>query len=71
MILIKVKFIKDNKPAGREYTYYSNELVKPGDRVQINSSAVGVVTCNKVDESEIEAFKDKVKTIIGKVEAEE
>lgn len=67
MQLIKVKFLKGEVPSGRPYTYYSNELVKPGDLVQINESAKGVVTDIDVQEEEIEAFKDKVKTIKGKV----
>lgn len=67
MQIIKVKFLKGEQPQGRAYTYYSNELVKPGDLVQINSSAKGVVTDVDVPESEIEAFKDRVKTIVGKI----
>lgn len=67
MQIIKVKYLKGEVPNGRDYTFYSSELVKPGDLVQINSSAKGIVTEVDVPESEIEAFKDKVKTIVGKV----
>ncbi|OYP04150.1 hypothetical protein C8E03_108118 [Lachnotalea glycerini] len=67
MQIIKVKYLKGEVPNGKDYTFYSNELVKPGDLVQINSSAKGVVTEVDVPESEIEAFKDRVKTITGKV----
>ena len=42
-MLIKCKFLKENVPAGREYTYRSDGPVKVGDLVQINSSAKGVV----------------------------
>jgi len=66
--IIKVKFLKNDTPQGRAYTYYSNEIVKPNELVQINESAKGVVTEVDVPEEEIKDFKDKVKTIIGKVE---
>ena len=67
MQIIKVKFLKDGQETGRPYTYFSNEVVAVGDTVQINESAKGAVTEVDVPESEIEAFKDKVKTIVGKV----
>lgn len=67
MQLIKVKFLKEGQPQGRSYTYYSNDLVFVGDMVQINASTKGIVVEIDVKESEIESFKDKVKTIIGKV----
>lgn len=66
-MIIKVKFLKEGQPSGRAYTFFSNEVVAVGDIVQINESAKGVVTEVDVPESEIEAFKDKVKTIVGKV----
>lgn len=68
MQIIKVKFLKEDKPAGKEYTYYSPVEVKPGDAIQINSSATGIVTEVDVPETEIEAYRDKVKTIVGLVE---
>ena len=43
-MLIKVQFLKGDKPSGRAYTYHSDVLVKVGDKVQINSSAKGIVT---------------------------
>ncbi len=68
MQVIKVKFLKFGKPLGREYTYFSSVDVVVGDTVQINTSATGVVTAVDVSENEIAPYKDKVKTIIGKVE---
>lgn len=68
--VIKLKFIKDGKPAGREYTYYTNTVVEVGDTVEVDGKqgvSQGVVTQINVPESEIEPFKDKAKTIIGKV----
>lgn len=67
MQIIKVQFLKGEVPSGKAYTYFSEEMVSTGDLVQINSSAKGVVTEIDVPESEIEAFRDKVKTIVGKV----
>lgn len=64
--LIKVRFLKGDTPQGNAYTYYSNELVQPGDLVQINSSAKGVVTEVDVPEESIKDFADKVKFIWGK-----
>ena len=69
--LIKVKFLKGDTPQGNSYTYYSNELVQPGDLVQINSQAKGVVTEIDVPEEAIKDFADKVKFIHGKVVAAE
>nr|WP_304052515.1 hypothetical protein [Enterocloster clostridioformis] len=70
-MLIKVKFLKGNKPSGREYTYRSNVPVKVGDKVQINSSAKGIVTEVDVPEEEVAAFADKVKSIAGRVKVVE
>lgn len=67
MKLIKVKFLKDGNPSSRAYTYFSPEDVIVGDEVQINESAKGIVTEVDVPEEEIESYKDKVKSIIGKV----
>ena len=67
--LIKAKFLKNDIPQGRPYTYYSKEIVKLGELVQINSQAKGVVVEVDVPDEEIKDFKDKVKTIIGKIEA--
>ena len=66
-MIIKAKFLKDNQTTGRPYSYYSNDVVAVGDTVQINETAKGIVTEVDVPESEIADFKDKVKTIVGKV----
>ena len=44
MMLIKVQFLKGNKPSGSAYTYRSDIPVKVGDKVRINAFAKGVVT---------------------------
>jgi hypothetical protein len=70
MQIIKVQFLKGEVPSGRAYTYFSDVVVSVDDLVQINSAAKGIVTEVDVPESEIEAFRDKVKSIVGKVVAE-
>lgn len=73
MNLIKAQFLGwDRKKGGRHYTYDAGEHeVKVGDLVQLNEKGQGVVTEVDVDEKEVAGFKDKLKTIIGKVETEE
>lgn len=71
MQLIKVRFLKNEVPQGRPYTYESEEIVKVGDIVQINSSAKGVVTDIGIQEEEVESFREKIKCIIGIAEGEE
>ncbi len=73
MKLIKAQFLRwDGHPDGRHYTYNAGEHdVKVGDLVQLNEKGQGIVTEVDVNEKEVEAFKDKLKTIIGKVETEE
>lgn len=68
MNLIKVRFLKDNQPTGKPYTYDSPVAAKTGDVVQINSTATGVVVEVEVPEEEVAAFADKVKSIKGLVE---
>lgn len=71
MNLIKAKFLRDGEPQGRAYTYIANENVKVGDLVQLNERGQGIVIETDVPESEVESFKDRLKTIIGKVEVKE
>jgi hypothetical protein len=33
--IIKLKFIKDGQPSGRDYTYFTTEPVEVGDKVDI------------------------------------
>lgn len=66
-MLIKVKFLKNEVPQGREYTYESLNPVNVEDKVTIGN-ATAVVTEINVPESEVEAFRDKIKKIDGKVE---
>jgi hypothetical protein len=67
--VIKVRFVRDGVPSGREYTYFSNTDVETGDIVDLESRggvAQGIVTAIDVPEEEIAPFKDTAKAIIGK-----
>ena len=45
--------------------------MKVGDTVQLNEKGTGIVTEVNVPELEVESFKDKLKTIIGKIETKD
>ena len=68
--IIKLKFLRYGEPAGREYTYFTPEPVKVDDLIELEGKqgiVQGVVTAINVPEEEIAPFKDRAKTIIGKV----
>lgn len=68
--IIMVKFIKNGKASGRDYAYITPGAVAVGDIVAVNvknGKTKGIVTRTNVPTSEIEPFKWKIKTIIGKV----
>lgn len=65
--VIKLQFIRNGQPSGREYTYYSNTDVAVGDAVEIEPGKQGIITQINVSEAEIAPFKDRAKTILGKV----
>lgn len=67
MILIKARYLKNGKMTGREYTFCSDILVKPGDTVEVGK-AQAVVTSIDVSEEEVVSFRDKLKKIDRKVE---
>lgn len=71
MQLIKVRFLNNETPAGKAYTYYSPVKVAVGDAVQINKTATGVVVEVGVPEWEVEPYKEKIKTIVGIAERQE
>lgn len=68
MIAIKARYLKNDLPVGKEYTFGSNELVKPGDVVKVGN-AKAVVTNVNVPDEEVESFRDKLK-MVEKVEEE-
>jgi len=68
--IIKLRFLHSGVPTGREYTYFAPVPVSVGDPVDIDGKKQGIVTAVDVPESEIESFKDKMKTIVGVAPAE-
>jgi len=75
MNLVKLRFLRDGKPQGREYSYISKEKVEVGDIVVIREpdypgaeAPKGIITMVDVPESEVEKFRDRLKEIIGKIE---
>lgn len=73
MSLVKLKFLRNGEPSGREYTYISKSEVAVGDTVIVREAEEGkeapkgIITAVDVPESEVESFKDKLKEIVGKV----
>lgn len=65
---IKVKFLKNGEPHGREYTYKATFPVEVGQEVLLPGGGNGVVTEINVPEEEVERFKDKIKEIESMVE---
>lgn len=66
--IVKVRYIDGStgEISGREYTYFSEEFLSVGDLVTVpvkDTIGKAQVTAVDVPESEIAAFKDKVKTI--------
>lgn len=68
---IKVRFLKDSKPYGREYTYSATDTLCVGDKVILPSGGNGVVTEINVPEENVAGFKDKIKGICGIAEERE
>lgn len=73
--VIKLKYLRAGQPSGREYTFYTPAPVEVGDIVDIavvspDNTSQGMVTAVNVPLEEIEAFKDRAKTIIGKAGTE-
>ena len=72
--VIKLRFVRGGQPSGREYTYFTPVDVEVGDLVEMEARegiAKGVITQINVPEEEIAPFRDKAKTIIGKVQPKE
>lgn len=72
--LIKLKFLRNGEPSGREYTYICKSDVLVGDTVIVrppespdHEPPKGVITMVDVPESEVESFKDKLKEIVGPI----
>lgn len=67
-MFIKVRFIREGSPVGREYTYSSKIPVEVGEQVELPTGGIGVVTEVNIPEEEIASYRDKIREIIGKKE---
>lgn len=65
---IKVKFLRNGEPHGREYTYKATSPVRVGQEVLLPGGGNGVVTEINVPEGSVESFKDRIKEIESVVE---
>ena len=65
---IKVKFLKNDEPHGREYTYKATFPIRVGQEVILPGGGNGIVTEINVPEKDVESFKDKIKEIESVVE---
>lgn len=65
-VIIKVRFLKDGKPAGQPYPYYTHDIFMIGDIVKVNDYARGIVVDIDVEESEVEG--KNIKFIHGRAE---
>ena len=68
---IKVKFLRNGEPHGREYTYKSTFPIRVGQEVILPGGGNGIVTEINVPEKDVESFKDKIKEIESVVEESE
>lgn len=63
-----VRFLKDNQPQGRPYTYAFGSELSAGDKVELPNGKHGVVD-GAADMEEVERFgADRIKEIVGKCE---
>ena len=60
---IKVKFLKNGEPRGREYTYKATFPVRVGHEVILPGGGNGIVTEINVSDEDVESFKDKIKEV--------
>lgn len=65
---IKAKYLKNDIPAGKAYTFETNVPVKIGDKVSIGK-AQAIVEVVNVQEDEVAGYKEKIKKV-QKVEEE-
>jgi hypothetical protein len=70
--VIKLRFLKNDQPTGREYTYFTPCEVAVWDLVEAPSTSgtsTAIVTAVNVPEAEIAPFRDRAKSIVGKAES--
>ena len=65
---VKAKYLKNDIPAGKAYTFETDVPVKIGDKNSIGKAQEDVEVVN-VTEEEVSGYKDKIKKV-QKVEGE-
>lgn len=65
---IKAKYLKNDIPAGKAYTFEADVPVKIGDKISVGKAQAFVEVVN-VPEEEVSRYKDKIKKV-QKVEGE-
>lgn len=65
---VKAKYLKNEIPAGKAYTFEADVPVKIGDKISAGK-AQAVVEVVNVPEEEVSGYKDKIKKV-QKVEGE-
>lgn len=65
---IKAKYLKNDIPAGKAYTFETYVPVKIGDKISVGK-AQAVVEVVNVPEEKVSGYKDKIKKV-QKVEGE-
>lgn len=65
---VKAKYLKNDIPAGKAYTFEADVPVKIGDKVSIGK-AQAIVEVVNVQEDEVAGYKEKIKKV-QKVEEE-
>lgn len=65
---VKAKYLKNDIPAGKAYTFETDVPVKIGDKVSIGK-AQAVVEVVNVSEEKVSSYRDKIKKV-QKVEGE-
>lgn len=68
MQYIKAKFLKEDKPTGRAYTYRTEDDVKPGDIVTDSKGSKLMVVDEPVDAEWIMAYGAEKVGIVNKYE---
>jgi len=72
MNFIKVKFLKNEQPSGRSYTYKSDIVLVVGDKVELDGGKHGIVVDEEVDMNWVETYgADNIKAIVKKVVMED
>lgn len=65
---VKAKYLKNDIPAGKAYTFEADVPVKIGDKISVGK-AQAVVEVVNVPEEEVAGYKDEIKKV-QKVEEE-